>query len=178
MLRKIFTGLGAIFAALIVFCASFVGNLAANIDRHGVDYETLAVDSTRDLSRHWKLADVEARYADAANDGNGLIPQEALDFLKPLGVLLYADDLTHKTLWKYSSSSKTHSPAVAAERLANLLSKAVKVTFVGKFAHGFANVTVELRSEGGRMKLWRLQIDSREKLRPPQELKQVLISHA
>ena len=51
---------------------------------------------------------------------------------------------------------------MAAERLAELLSKTVKVTFVAKFASGFANVTVELKSEGGRMKLWRLQIDGRK----------------
>ena len=178
MLRKFFTGLGAMFAALMVFCASFLGNLAANIDRHGVEYETLAVDVTRELSHTWTLTAIESRVAKAANDENGPIPQEALDTLKPLGGLLYADGLTHTTRWKHPAWSEGRSPAVAAESLANLLSKAVRVTFVGKFANGFANVTAELRSEGGRMKLWRLQIDSREKLRPPRELERVLISHA
>lgn len=178
MLRKFFTALGALFAALIVFCASFLGNLAVNLDRHGAAYETLAVDITRELSRTWSLADIETRTAKAANDELGAATQQALDTLKPLGVLLYADDIAHKTSWTRSSWSEMRSPAVAAERLAELLSKTVKVTFVGKFAGGFANVTAELKSEGGRMKLWRLHIDSRDKIRPQQELQRRLVSHA
>lgn len=178
MLRKFFTALGALFAALIVFCASFLGNLAINLDRNGATYETLAVDVTRELSRTWSLADIETRTAKAANDELGAATQQALDTLKPLGVLLYADDIAHKTSWTRSSWSEMRSPAVAAERLAELLSKTVKVTFVGKFAGGFANVTAELKSEGGRMKLWRLHIDSRDKIRPQQELQRRLVSHA
>jgi len=178
MLRKFFTALGVLFAALIVFCASFLGNLAVNVDRHGAEYETLAVDITRELSRTWSMADIETRTAKGASDEMGAATQQTLDALKPLGVLLYADDIAHRTRWTGSSWSELRSPALAAERLAELLNKAVKVTFVAKFAGGLANVTAELKSEGGRMKLWRLQIDSRDKIRPQQELQRRVISHA
>jgi hypothetical protein len=178
MLRTFFSALGVLFAALIVFCASFLGNLAVNIDKHAAEYESLAVDITRELSHTWSLADIETRCAKAATDEAGPAAQQALDTLKPLGALLYADDIAHKTRWTRSSWSEMRSPAVAAERLAELLRRTVKVTFVAKFAGGFANVTAELKSEGGRMKLWRLQIDSREKIRPQQELQRRVISHA
>lgn len=178
MLRTFFSALGVMFAAIIVFCASFLGNLAVDIDKHATEYETLAVDITRELSRTWSLADIETRTAKAANDERGPATQQALDAMKPLGALLYADDLAHTTRWTASSWSEMRSPAVAAERLAELLSRTVKVTFVGKFAGGLADVTAELKSDGGRMKLWRLQINSRDKIRPQQELQRRVISHA
>ena len=63
MLRTFFSCLGVLFAALIVFCASFLGNVAADIDATGADYEKLAVEVTRELSRTWTLADIEQHYA-------------------------------------------------------------------------------------------------------------------
>lgn len=178
MLRSFLSALGVLFVALIVFCASFLGNLAVDLQQHAVDYEKLAVDVTRQASRTWKLADIEQHFVQGAKDEAGLPTQKTLDALKPLGVLLYADDVVHKTSWSRVALADIGSPAEAADRLAELLNKSVTVTFVGKFAKGFADVTVELKSEGGRMKLWRLKIDSREQLRPEQEQSRRLISHA
>jgi hypothetical protein len=181
MLRTFFSGLGLLFAALIVFCASYVGNLAAVIDDHGADYQRLAVDVTRELSRSWSLADIEKHYtADAREElAPALQPGlPGLDNLKPLGVLLYADDVRVETLWSHDFRAQVTSPGAAAERLSQLINRAVRVTFVGKFAGGLADVTVELKREAGVMKLWRLRVDSREKLRREENPGRRVISHA
>ncbi|HEY8246035.1 MAG TPA: hypothetical protein VIG38_01960 [Hyphomicrobium sp.] len=180
MLRTFFSCLGVLFAALIVFCASFLGNVAADVGSHGAEYEKLAVDVTRELSRSWSLGNIEHYYAAEARTELApvLQPGEAtLDGLKPLGVLLYADNMVVETRWS-RSWREVNSPAVAAERLAELISRTVKITFVGKFAGGLADVTAELKREGGHMKLWRLRIDSREK-RPREDYpERRVISHA
>jgi hypothetical protein len=181
MLRTFFSGLGVLFAALVVFCASYFGNLAADIDNHAADYEKLAIDATRELSRAWSLADIEKHYtADAREElAPALQPgQPGLDTLKPLGVLLYADDVTVDTRWSHAFWRQVTSPGVAAERLSDLINRSVKVTFVGKFAGGLADVTAELKREGGSMKLWRLTIDSREKPRREESPARRVISHA
>jgi hypothetical protein len=177
MLRTLFSGLGVLFAALIVFCASFLGNVAADIDRHGDDYERLAVEVTRELSRTWTLADIEKHYAAEAREELAPVLHAGMDSLKPLGVLLYADNLRVETRWSRTWQD-VDSPAAAAERLADLISRSVKVTFVGKFAGGFADVTAELKRENGRMKLWRLRIDSREKREREDYPGRRVISHA
>ena len=59
-----------------------------------------------------------------------------MDSLKPLGVLLYADKVVVETRWSRAFWHDVNSPAVAAERLADLISRSVKVSFVGKFAGG------------------------------------------
>lgn len=63
------------------------------------------------------------------------------------------------------------SPRPRPPRCSPTCSKSVKVTFVAKFANGFAHVTIELRSEGGAMKLWRLQVDGQENLLRQQQSK-------
>ena len=178
MLRTLFSGLGVLFAALIVFCASFLGNVAADIDSHGSDYEKLAVEVTRELSRTWTLADIEEHYASEAREELAPVLHAGMDSLKPLGVLLYADNVRVETRWSRAFWQDVTSPAVAAERLADLIGRSVKVTFLGKFAGGFADVTAELKREGGRMRLWRLRIDSREKRERDDYPGRRVISHA
>jgi hypothetical protein len=178
MLRTLFSALGVLFAALIVFCASFLGNVAADIDRHGGDYERLAVEVTRELSRTWTLADIEKHYAAEAREELAPVLHAGMDGLKPLGVLLYADKVVVETRWSRAFWHDVDSPSVAAERLADLISRSVKVSFVGKFAGGYADVTAELKREGGRMKLWRLRIDSREKREREDNPGRRVISHA
>jgi hypothetical protein len=179
MIRTFFAGLGVLFATLLVFSASFVGNLALELTRRGPDYERLAVDITRDLARSWAIEDIAPRYADAiAHTPGGLHAPPSFAALKPLGPLLYADDLTHSTRWSRQSLRELRSPAAAAEMLAGLLSKTVHVTFVAKFAQGVARVSVELRSEGGAMKLWHLQIESRDRLPEAPPPAPRAISHA
>lgn len=178
MLRTFFSGLGLLFAALMVFSASFLGNVAADLDARDAEYEALTVNATRELARTWKLADIQGLYAADAREELLPVLGATLDGLKPLGPLLYADDVRVETRWSRNFWREVTSPAIAAERLADLINRSVKVTFVGKFAGGMADVTAELKREGGRMKLWRLRIDSREKPQPDEHQGRRVISHA
>jgi hypothetical protein len=179
MIRTLFAGLGVIFALLIVFCASFLGRLAVELEQQRPAHERLAVDITRDLARAWSVKDIRTRYSAAVSRRIGAAGvQEPFNALKPLGPLRYAEDPEVRTGWTRDSLRRVTSPAAAAELLAELLSKTVRVTFLAKFANGFAHVTVELRNEGGTMKLWHLRIDSREPLGTPPRRRPRAISHA
>ena len=172
MVRTFFAALGVVFSALILFCATFFGRLALELHAQGAAYEQLATDITRDLSKSWSMADIKQHYAAAAARKLGSASaQETFAALKPLGQLRYVDDMTHSTRWDHAGWTELKSPAAAAEMLADLLNKSVKVTFVAKFANGFAHVSIELRSEGGAMKLWRLQVDGQEDLLRQQQSK-------
>jgi hypothetical protein len=178
MLRTFFSSVGVLFAALLVFSASFLGNVAADIESRGGEYEALALDVTRELSRNWKLADIEEHYVASAREELLPVLDADLEDLKPLGALLYADDVRVEARWSRGFWHQVSSPAVAAERLAELMTRSVKVSFVGKFAGGLAEVTAEFKREGSRMKLWRLRIDSREKPQPQEDPGRRVISHA
>jgi hypothetical protein len=178
MIRAIFSALGVLFAALLIFCASFLGRLGTEMHRHEPAYSKLAVDITRELSRTWRVQSIKAHYAsELAPRLNDRVAQTPFDALRPLGPLRYADDITLDTGWSLAAAAKVNSPVAAAEFAARLLRKSVRVSFLAKFANGFANVTLELRNEGGQMKLWHLRVDSHEplhrKLRSPRK-----ISHA
>jgi hypothetical protein len=165
MIRIFFAALGVLFALLLVFCASFLGKLAFDMHDRGPAYEKLAVGITRDLARAWSIKDIETHYASAvAHRLDRAAAQAPFDALRPLGALRYVDDVRLQTGWTVATLRNVKSPAAAAEQLAELLSKTVKVTFLAKFANGFAQVTLALRNEGGKMKLWHLQIDSRTPL--------------
>ena len=71
MVRTVFAGLGVLFAALVLFCASFFGRLAPELERQGGDYERLAVEMTRDLSKTWSLADIEQHCAPGRRQAGG-----------------------------------------------------------------------------------------------------------
>lgn len=166
MIRSFFFILGVLFAALIVFCGSFLGNLALAIDREGTVNEALAVKITRELSQTWSIGDIKSYYAKsiAANLGRPEA-QQSLDALKELGALRYVDDVTHRSRWTKEAFGQMTSLSRAAAIFSEMLSKTVTVTFVAKFATGRARVTAELRSEGGVMRLWHLQIDSLDRPR-------------
>jgi hypothetical protein len=165
MVRTVFASLGVVFAALILFCASFFGRLALELSAQGPAYEKLAVEITRDLSKSWSMADIKQHFASPVAYKLGEpAAQATFAALAPLGQLRYADEVTHATRWDTAGWTELTSPAVGAEMLADVLNKTVRVAFVAKFANGFAHVTIELKSDGGAMKLWRLQIDGQEEL--------------
>jgi hypothetical protein len=179
MIRTLFAGLGVIFALLIVFWASFLGRLAYELDAQRPEHQRLAVDITRELARTWSVKDVRKHYAASMSkriDAAGA--QQPFNALKPLGPLRYVEDVEVHTGWTRDNLHRVTSPAAAAELLAELLSKTVRVSFLAKFANGFARVTVELRNDGGAMKLWHLQIDSQEALRQAPSPRPQAISHA
>ncbi|MES1179735.1 MAG: hypothetical protein ABUL43_00915 [Hyphomicrobium sp.] len=163
MIRTLFAGLGLAFAAIILFCASFFGRLALDLRVQGPAYEKLAVDVTRDLSKRWSVADIRQYCATSASHQlGGPTEQATFAALKPLGELRYVDDIVHTTRWDSAGWTELTSPAAAAEMLTEVLNKSVRVTFVAKFANGFAKVRIALKSEGGAMKLWRLDVEGQE----------------
>ena len=166
MIRSFFFILGVLFAALIVFCGSFLSNLALAIDREGTVNEALAVKITRELSQTWSIGDIKPYYAKSiAANLNQQEAQQSLDALKELGALRYVDDVTHRSRWTKEALGQMTSLSRAAAIFSEMLSKTVTVTFVAKFATGRARVTAELRSEGGVMRLWHLKIDSLDRPR-------------
>ena len=167
MIRSIFFILGVLFAALIVFCGSFLGSLALEIESEGPANEELAVKITRELSQNWSIGDIKPYYAKSiASNLSRPEAQQSLDALKGLGALRYADDISHRTRWTKEALGQMTSLAQAAAILSEMLSKSVTVTFVGKFATGRARVTIELKSEDGAMRLWHMKIDSLDRPRP------------
>jgi len=179
MVRTLFAALGVVFAALILFCASFFGRLALELRGQGPAYEQLAVSIARDLSKSWSVADIKQTFAaPVAYKLGGAAAQATFTALSPLGQLRYVDEVAHTTRWDAAGWTELTSPAAAAEMLADVLNKSVRVTFVAKYANGFAHVTVELRSDGGAMKLWRLQIDGQDELLHRQQSKPQAISRA
>jgi len=179
MIRTIFAGLGVIFMLMLVFCASFFGRLAFEQAGQRHAHEKLAVDITRKLSKAWSVKDIRTYYSTAVGPRLAAArAQQPFNALSPLGPLRYVDDVEVKTGWSRESLRGVKSPAAAAELLAEILRKTVRVTFLAKFAHGFAHVAMELRNEGGTMKLWRLRIDSREPLPNVRRPRLRAISHA
>jgi hypothetical protein len=179
MIRTFFAGLGVIFALLIVFCASFLGRLAVELEVQRAANEHLAVSITRDLSRDWSIKDIRAHYSSSVSHRIGASSaQSPFDTLRPLGPLRYVDDAKVDSGLTQRNLRRVGTPADAAGLLAEILNKTVRVTFLAKFANGFARVTVELRNEGGTMKLWHLQIDSQEPLQNRTRRRPQAISHA
>jgi len=180
MIRSIFSILGVLIAAIIVFSASFFGCVALDIDRQSPSNQALAVNITRELSQRWSLHDIKPYYAKSiASNRSFPEAQRSLDALKGLGSLRDVNDVTQRLRWTKEAMFQMTSPARAAAIISEILSKTVTVTFVGKFATGRARVTVELRSENGTMRLWHLQIDRLDRPRPaPVRPAYPKISHA
>ncbi len=160
LIRTTFFGLGLFFAALIAFCGTFFGKLAYDIDSQTAANEQLAVSITRELSQTWSLDSLKPHYGAAvAASLDKRSAQASLDGFKALGALLYVDDVTLRTGLNLKTLEGAKSPADFALFLSELLAKKATVSFLGKFEHGRARVSVELRSENGVLRLWHLQID-------------------
>lgn len=181
MVRTFFSILGVAFMALMIFCATFIGRLGAELTEQGPAYDKLAVNIVRTLSQSWSVTDIKQHYAMAvAHKMSSPDAQASLNKLKSLGPLRYVSDVTRRTRWSRDTFKSLETPAAVAEALAELLSKTVRITFVAKFANGFADVTIELKGDGREMKLWHLQIDSRDMvpLKPRPLPRRRKVSHA
>lgn len=177
MLRTFFSALGILFSALLLFCASFLGNVAAGIDRNRDAYGTMAVDITRELARTWKLSAIEQHYAHEPRRELSPVLDADLKDLRPLGPLLHAEAITVVPRWTLAAGSRPYAPGALADRLAALINRSVTVSFTAKFAGGLARVSAELKREDGVLRLSRLRIESRG-LPPPEPQERRLISHA
>ncbi|CAN1724727.1 conserved exported protein of unknown function [Hyphomicrobium sp. 1Nfss2.1] len=157
MPTTLFSILGLVFSALSLFSASFLANVAADIDNRRDAYAALATQITRKLADDWKLSSIAPHYAEEAlRELSPVLDADAPE-LRSLGPLVRAENIQVEPHW--ARPLGTLSAGKLAERLAELINRSVGVQFVGKFAGGEARVTAELKREGGRTKLWRLRID-------------------
>jgi hypothetical protein len=178
MLRTFFSAIGVLFLALLLFCASFLVNVAIDLDRARSNYAIAAVDITRELSRTWKLSAIEKHYGTEARQE--LLPVLDADMtdLAALGPLLEAGTVHTDPLWLEPPGELSYSAPAVADRLAALLNRTVEVAFTAKFAGGSARVSAELKREGRSIRLWRLRIETLTPPKRPEEPQRRVISHA
>jgi hypothetical protein len=138
MLKKFLIVTGVISTGFIASCSLLLGFSAVN---DAPKNKVLAESITRDLARGWNVSDIRPYFpSSGAEQVNFAAAQASFNPLKPLGSLQRID--------------QAQQTAFAMEKnLGEWLTKTATVAMVGTFEHGRANVTVELRSERGQMKL-------------------------
>jgi hypothetical protein len=143
MLKKFLIGLGVLSIGFIGSCSAILGFSAVN---DAPKNKALAEVVTRDLSRAWNVNDIRPHLLkNGAEQVNFAAAQATFDPLKPLGSLQRIDE--------------AQQTAFAMEKnLDEWLTKTATVAMVATFAHGRANVTMELRSEAGQMKIRSLNV--------------------
>lgn len=178
MARTFLSALGVLFMALALFTASFLGNVAFDLERQKDAYAARAVDMVREASRSGRLSAFEKHLSTVARDDLQSALGTDLHDLKLLGPLLSAESVKAEPGWLLPFGQPASSPGGLADRLAALVNRVVRVRFRGRFAGGFANVTAELRRERGEVILWRLRIDTPQKPAPMGVPERQVISHA
>lgn len=138
MLKKFLIVMGVISTGFIASCGMILGFSAVN-DAPG--NKALAAAITRDLARSWNVGDIRPYFPRSnAEQINFAAAQASFDPLKPLGSLQRID--------------QAQQTAFTMEKnFGDWLTKTATVALVATFEHGRADVTVELRSEAGQMKL-------------------------
>lgn len=178
MLRSVFSALGVILFALLLFSASFLGNVAAGIERDRQNYETFAIETTRALSLSWKTSDINELYAADAQQEPFSSLTAHLESAGALGPLVRTEAVSTLPRWAEPSSRPFMTVSKLADRLAALIGRSVRVTFIGQFAGGRARIMADLKREDGTIRLWRLYIESQDVPRMPRQPDRRIISHA
>jgi hypothetical protein len=138
MLKKFLIGLGVLSIGFIGSCSAILGFSAVN---DAPKNKALAEVVTRDLSRAWNVNDIRPHLLkNGAEQVNFAAAQATFDPLKPLGSLQRIDQAQQTTF-------------AMEKNLGEWLTKTATVAMVATFEHGRANVTMELRSEAGEMKV-------------------------
>ena len=138
MLKKFLIVMGVIATGFIASCSLLLGFSAVN---EAPKNKALAEAITRDLARGWNVSDIQPYFPNnGVEQVNFAAAQASFNPLKPLGRLQRIE--------------KAQQTAFAMEKnLGDWLTKTATVIMVASFEHGHANVTMELRSEAGQMKL-------------------------
>jgi hypothetical protein len=138
MLKKFLIVIGVISIGFIGSCGVLLGFSAVN---DAPKNKVLAEAITRDLSRAWNVNDIQPYFPrNGAEQVNFAAAQASFNPLKPLGSLRRIDEAKQTTF-------------AIEKNLGEWLTKTATVAMVATFEHGRANVTMELRSEAGQMKL-------------------------
>jgi hypothetical protein len=143
MLKRIFILIGVLSTGFIASCSLFLGYSAVNDAPHN---KALAEAITRDLARGWDVSDLRPHFVTAAAEQvNFSQAQTAFNALRPLGGLKSVDQ---------AQQTQFYLDAKVSEGL----TKTATVAMVAVFENGRANVTMELKSEAGQMKLWHVNV--------------------
>jgi hypothetical protein len=138
MLKKFLIVMGVISIGFIGSCGAMLGFSAVN---DAPKNKALAAAITRDLSRAWNVSDIRSYFIKKGSEQvNFAAAQASFTPLKPLGSLQRIDEAQQTTF-------------AMEKNLGEWLTKTATVAMVATFEHGRANVTMELRSEAGEMKL-------------------------
>lgn len=143
MLKKFLIVTGVISIGFVASCGIILGVSAVN---DAPKNKALAEAITRDLARAWNVSDIQPYLIKKGSEQvNFAAAQASFNPLKPLGSLQRIDE--------------AQQTAFAMEKnLDEWLTKTATVAMVATFAHGRANVTMELRSEAGQMKVRSLNV--------------------
>jgi hypothetical protein len=149
MLKKFLIVMGVLFTGLVGSCT--VLGLSAALVGASTDAPNnaeVAVAMTRDLSKHWNVADLKPHFVrEALHQVNFVAAQQAFNGLKPLGALKTVES-TQQTEWHYS---KTFGHGTI---------KTATVLVTAEFENGRAELTLKLRNEGDVMKLLHVDVQS------------------
>src|SRR5262249_46746964 len=134
MLKKLLIALGVIFACLVVSFSLLGLKAISDAPRNKAIAELI----TRDMARSWTAEDLRPHFVGvAAERVNFAEAQMEFNKMKPLGRLKRVERSQQIAFRAYLGEGSTATIAMVAE-----------------FENGRANVTMNLRSERGQMKLW------------------------
>ena len=148
MLKKFLIAMGVIFIALVASCTLVAGLTGFSAIADAPKNKAIAEAVTRDLARSWNASDLKPRFATAvASQLNFSNVQMSMNKLKPLGALKKIEQ-AEQTAFHYG------------KELGEETVKTATVKIIAEFENGRANVVVQLKSEGGEMKLWHINVEA------------------
>ena len=148
MLKKFLVAMGVIFTGLMASCTLVAGLTGFSAVADAPKNKAIAEAVARDLARSWNVSDLKPRSATAVtNQLNFTDAQMSMNKLKPLGALKKIEQ-AEQTAFHYG------------KELGEEAVKTATVKIVAEFENGRANVVVQLKSEGGEMKLWHVNVET------------------
>jgi hypothetical protein len=152
MLKKLLIVMGVLSTGFIASCALLLGvNATSDAPRN----KALAERITRDLARSWNVSDVAPYFLrSGANQVNFAAAQASFNPLRPLGQLKRIDEAQQTGFFMEANVGEG-------------VAKNATVTMVATFEHGRADVTMELRSEAGQMRLRSVNVTPKGPLPAP-----------
>jgi len=138
MMKKLFLAMGVVFACIIAGFLLLGLKAVSDASQNKIVAETI----TRDMARAWEAKDLKPHFVRIAADRlNFDAAQVTFNKMKPFGPLKRIEQ-SQQTAFKTSVGEASTAT----------------IAMVAEFANGRANVTIDLRSEGGEMKLWNVNV--------------------
>lgn len=148
MLKMFLVAMGVIFIGLVASCTLVAGLAGVSAVADAPKNKAIAEAVTRDLARSWNASDLKPHFVTAvARQLNFANAQMSMNNLKPLGTL--------KKIEQAEQTALHYGKNLGEETV-----KTATVKLVAEFENGRANVIVQLKSEGGEMKLWHVNVET------------------